>query len=98
MKRALVAAIPFLVFAAVVALRAWDPLPIQQVRFLVFDTYQRIDPRPYDPNAPVRIVDIDNASLARVGQWPWPRPMAECCRKANGTAELEKQQRCYIVT
>ena len=73
MKRALVAAIPFLVFAAVIVLRAWDPLPIQQIRFLVFDTYQRIDPRAYDPSAPVRIVDIDNASLARVGQWPWPR-------------------------
>jgi adenylate cyclase len=73
MKRALVAAIPFLVFAAVVVLRAWDPLPIQQVRFLVFDTYQRIEPRTYDPGAPVRIVDVDNASLARIGQWPWPR-------------------------
>ena len=29
-------------------------------------------PRPYQP-APVRIVDIDEASLARLGQWPWPR-------------------------
>ena len=22
---------------------------------------------------PVKIVDIDDASLARIGQWPWPR-------------------------
>src|SRR4029079_1518879 len=60
-------------FALVVVLRAWDPLPVEQLRFLVFDTYQRLKPRSYDPNAPVRIVDIDDASLARIGQWPWPR-------------------------
>jgi adenylate cyclase len=73
MKRALIAAIPYLMLAAVILLRAWDPLPVEQVRFLVFDTYQRLKPRAYDPGAPVRIVDIDNASLTRIGQWPWPR-------------------------
>ena len=24
-------------------------------------------------NAPIRIVDIDDESLAKIGQWPWPR-------------------------
>ena len=38
----------------------------------VFDYYQRLEPRAYQ-DAPVRIVDIDDASLARLGQWPWPR-------------------------
>ena len=38
----------------------------------VFDYYQRLAPRSYQ-DAPVRIVDIDDASLAKVGQWPWPR-------------------------
>ncbi|HXV24708.1 MAG TPA: CHASE2 domain-containing protein [Alphaproteobacteria bacterium] len=75
MKRALIAAIPFLVFATVIVLRVWDPYPIEQLRYLVFDTYQRLKPRVYDPGAPVRIVDIDNASLARIGQWPWPRSL-----------------------
>src|SRR5690242_8917027 len=75
MKRVLITVIPLLVFALVVVLRAWDPLPVQQLRFLVFDTYQRLKPRAYDPNAPVRIVDIDDASLARFGQWPWPRSL-----------------------
>ncbi len=32
-----------------------------------------LSPRTPDPSLPVRIVDIDEASLARVGQWPWPR-------------------------
>lgn len=39
----------------------------------VFDQYQRWKPRDYDPNAPVRIIDIDRESLERFGQWPWPR-------------------------
>jgi adenylate cyclase len=39
---------------------------------LVFDVYQRTTPRPYEP-VPVRVVDIDDATLAKLGQWPWPR-------------------------
>ena len=27
----------------------------------------------YDPNLPIRVVDIDEQSLAKIGQWPWPR-------------------------
>jgi adenylate cyclase len=45
---------------------------------LVFDLHQRLDPIAWDPQAPVRILDIDDDSLARIGQWPWPRStMAE---------------------
>lgn len=39
---------------------------------LTFDTYQRLSPRVYG-DASVRVVDIDEASLAAFGQWPWPR-------------------------
>jgi adenylate cyclase len=39
----------------------------------VFDWYQRFDHREWDPKSPVRIADIDDESLARHGQWPWPR-------------------------
>lgn len=38
----------------------------------LFDQFQRWHPRPYVA-VPVRIVDIDDASLERLGQWPWPR-------------------------
>jgi serine phosphatase RsbU (regulator of sigma subunit)/CHASE2 domain-containing sensor protein len=41
-------------------------------RLGLFDLYQRTMPR-YRDSDPVRIVAIDNASLAAVGQWPWPR-------------------------
>ena len=64
-----------IVIAAMLALRIWDPAPVARLRALVFDSYQRISPRTYDPNIPVRIVDIDEESLKRVGQWPWPRTL-----------------------
>jgi adenylate cyclase len=45
---------------------------VERLSTLCIDLYQRASPRPYVP-APVRIVDIDDASLAEIGQWPWPR-------------------------
>lgn len=50
-----------------------NPAPLGDLRNGLFDLYQRAAPRPFDPEAPVRIVDIDDASLAQEGQWPWPR-------------------------
>ena len=61
------------VIVAALALRVWDPNAVARLRSLVFDSYQRVSPRAYDPSLPVRIVDIDEESLKRVGQWPWPR-------------------------
>lgn len=55
------------------ALRAADPLPLQQLRNLTFDSYQRLKPRDYDPSIPVVIAAIDEKALDRFGQWPWSR-------------------------
>jgi adenylate cyclase len=55
------------------ALRWVDPLPLQQLRTLTFDSYQRLKPRTYDPNVPVVIAAIDEKSLDKFGQWPWSR-------------------------
>jgi adenylate cyclase len=49
-----------------------DPAPLAEARGLVFDTYQRLSPRLYR-DAGVRVVDIDDESVRRLGQWPWPR-------------------------
>ena len=46
---------------------------LQSLRVLAFDTYQRLSPAHPPAAAPVRIVDIDEASLAHLGQWPWSR-------------------------
>lgn len=59
--------------ALAVAFRVADPSPLAMFRTHVFDAFLRLAPRQPDPRHPVRIVDIDEASLARIGQWPWPR-------------------------
>ncbi len=57
---------------ALVGLRAVDPVPLEELRLRVFDFYQILKPRKA-VERPVVIVDLDEASLARFGQWPWPR-------------------------
>jgi adenylate cyclase len=59
--------------ALLTLLRSLDPAPIASLRGSGFDTLQRLWPRHMSEAQPVRIVDIDEASLTAVGQWPWPR-------------------------
>jgi adenylate cyclase len=54
------------------ALRIADPAPVEEIRVRTFDFFQRIDPR-QKTERPVTIVDIDDKSLEKLGQWPWPR-------------------------
>ncbi|HML14721.1 MAG TPA: adenylate/guanylate cyclase domain-containing protein [Xanthobacteraceae bacterium] len=58
------------------ALIGWasEPVALDQLRLFVFDEFMRLKPRSYEA-VPVRIVDIDDESLARLGQWPWPRTL-----------------------
>ena len=79
------------VIAAAVAVRALDPFFVQGLRLIAFDSYQRFSPQAFDKNAPVRIVDIDERSIAKLGQWPWPRTvLAELLQKlvAKGAAAI----------
>jgi adenylate cyclase len=65
--------------------------PIERLRNITFDQYLRAAPRAWTPDLPVRIIDVDDASLARIGQWPWPRRrIAELTDKlaANGAAAI----------
>src|SRR3954454_23914269 len=54
------------------ALRVLDPAPVEELRVRTFDTFQRFDPRKKVAR-PVTIVDIDDKSMEKLGQWPWPR-------------------------
>jgi adenylate cyclase len=64
-------------------LRIADPPAIEELRLRVFDTYQVIQPR-VKTAKPVTIVDIDEKSLAKYGQWPWPRTrIADLVTKLN---------------
>ncbi|MEQ9641647.1 MAG: CHASE2 domain-containing protein [Alphaproteobacteria bacterium] len=88
-KRNLQYLIPLAVLVVTLLLRYVDPIPLQIGRLTVFDLYQQIAPR-QAVDAPVRVVAIDEESLARVGQWPWPRIfMAEMLANlANAGAEV----------
>ena len=59
--------------AAALLIRYFDPFFVRALRLIAFDGYQRLHPEQYDPNLPIRIVDIDEQSLGKIGQWPWPR-------------------------
>jgi len=54
------------------ALDAAVPDTFKSARQLLFDQYQRRFPR-VPSSEPVTIVAIDEDTLARLGQWPWPR-------------------------
>ena len=61
-----------IILALLISVRLWDPLPVQIVRTSLFDLYQRLVPRQAE-KLPVTVIDIDEKSLAELGQWPWPR-------------------------
>lgn len=46
---------------------------IHQLIQMNFDHYMRSNPRTMAPDQPVTIIDIDDKSLAAIGQWPWGR-------------------------
>ena len=76
--------IPLIILAGALTLRIVDPLPLQKLRWAAQDIIHTIHPREYDlkpaiekleglSDIQVRIVDLDDESLNKVGQWPWPR-------------------------
>jgi adenylate cyclase len=75
MRRRLPLILPLLVLILGVALRYWDPGVLRDARYRTFDLLQQLNPRPYEASLPVRIVALDELSLSRYGQWPWPRTL-----------------------
>src|SRR5436853_4401537 len=66
------AALALAAAAIALAMLLPDPGPIPALRRASFDTYQKLFPRSR-ATAPAIIVEIDDKSLQRVGQWPCPR-------------------------
>lgn len=61
-----------LVIVLIVA-AAYSPFsPLDRLNPLVFDAYQKLKPREATESA-VAVVDIDDESIRRLGQWPWSR-------------------------
>jgi len=84
-KRWLEVVIPGLLLLLAADVSLQEPVALTHLQNLVWDNYQRAKPRPYQP-MPVRIIDIDEESLARMGQWPWPR--TEVARLVDRLTEL----------
>ncbi|MEL6977262.1 MAG: adenylate/guanylate cyclase domain-containing protein [Pseudomonadota bacterium] len=75
---------------AIVALRLHNPAPMEAARYQAFDLLQQTAPRVADAGKRVAIVDIDEASIAAYGQWPWDRSrmgeLVEALDEANVAA------------
>jgi adenylate cyclase len=71
-RRSVIIAAGILPVLLVALLKFANPTPMAALGSMVFDSYQRLSPRPFQ-DAGVRIVDIDDESIRRLGQWPWPR-------------------------
>jgi adenylate cyclase len=72
-KRVTLFTIAALVTLALLFVRVVDPVLVSALRASGFDGLQQLYPRKMDKPEPVRIVDIDEASLKKLGQWPWSR-------------------------
>lgn len=57
---------------------------LQRLSALLYDGWQRAQPRQATLEPGVAVVDIDEASLARLGQWPWPRDQVAALVDAIG--------------
>ena len=65
-----------IILAALWGFRHWNPPPLQTLQLKTFDFYQTLEPRKSkELPIPVTIIDIDEASLEKYGQWPWPRTL-----------------------
>ena len=59
-----------------------NPVPLQRIELQVIDWLQGTQPWGSEDESQVVIVDIDEQSIARLGQWPWPRTdLANLTRK-----------------
>ena len=75
-----------------IVLQTTDPYPTQFLRLKTFDFYQQVKPRPIPKPEEklVTIIDLDEESLRRVGQWPWPRNiLAELVRRLTQMGALQ---------
>jgi adenylate cyclase len=71
-QAAQVCALGLLTLLAVLAAASGGVAATDRLGSLVSDLFQRLKPR-QPAGAPVIIIDIDEASIRQIGQWPWPR-------------------------
>ncbi|MGA2043789.1 MAG: adenylate/guanylate cyclase domain-containing protein [Roseiarcus sp.] len=70
-RRLLPALVGLAAILGLLAARGLRPEAFERARLFAFDTLQRL--APWEAPRPVVVVDIDDSSLTRIGQWPWSR-------------------------
>jgi adenylate cyclase len=73
LRRGAIYWLPLALLMTAVLARLAIPGVLDRLALPAFDIYQRLAPRETPDDPPVLIVDIDERSLKRIGQWPWPR-------------------------
>ncbi len=74
LRRSLIYLLPLALLVLAVGARIAFSDQLERLSLFCFDLYQKAAPR-QSGDAAIRIVDIDDKSLAKLGQWPWPRSM-----------------------
>ncbi|MFO1324455.1 MAG: CHASE2 domain-containing protein [Burkholderiales bacterium] len=69
-----IALVGLALLAGLAALLGWAPPWVVRLQSAWFDAYQVMSPRDV-ASTPVVVVEIDERSLVRHGQWPWPRTL-----------------------
>jgi adenylate cyclase len=84
LRRGLIYLLPLVALGVALTARLAAPDLLDRLMLISFDLYQRISPR--EPsNIPISIVDIDEESLKKFGQWPWARSLdAQLVEKLRG--------------
>jgi adenylate cyclase len=71
-RRSLTYLLPLALLFAALSMRVAASDLLERLSLICFDLYEKAAPRAAG-DAPVRVVDIDDRSLRKIGQWPWPR-------------------------
>jgi len=71
-RRGLIYLLPLALLFVALTLRITASDLLERLSLVCFDLYQKAAPRAAG-DAPIRVVDIDDKSLSKIGQWPWPR-------------------------
>ncbi len=73
----------------VLAAFALNPFWIERIELQVLDSVQSTQPWAIDKPSQVTVVDVDEESIAKLGQWPWPRTdLASLTRRLGDAGAL----------
>jgi adenylate cyclase len=76
------------VLIGLIVLRGYDLQPVQILRLKAFDVFQNLKPREALDTL-VTVIDLDEDSLADIGQWPWSRGLiAEMVEKLTAAGAV----------